>query len=70
MQDHRVADIMTEVVKNIPITKVTVAQGVQCVNDGTVYLGGETADVPPHVAQFWIRSGWASEVKAKPKPAR
>jgi hypothetical protein len=48
--------------------KVTVAQGFQCVHDGTVHDGGDTAEVPGPVAQFWIRSGWATEVKAEAKP--
>ena len=32
-----------------------------------VYADGETAEVPKAVAQFWIRSGWVSEVKPSRK---
>lgn len=44
------------------IMKVTVKQGVQVVHDGTVFADGETADVPDHVVELWLRSGWVEKV--------
>ena len=50
--------------------KVAVAEGTQCVHDGTVYGPGETAEVPKAVAQFWLRSGWADEVEEDEPPPK
>lgn len=45
--------------------KIRVAQGVQVVHDGTVYLAGETAEVPEALARNWNREGWAAKVKSR-----
>ena len=50
--------------------KVAVAEGIQCVHDGTVYGPGETAEVPKAVPQFWLRSGWADEVEEDEPPPK
>lgn len=44
----------------LPDTTVTVVDGMQAVHAGVVYGGGETADVPVSVAEYWVRSGWAT----------
>jgi hypothetical protein len=45
--------------------KVKVHKGTQVVHDGKVYDNEETVDVPDEVGQFWVRSGWCSEMKAR-----
>lgn len=47
------------------MAKVKVHKGIQVVHEAKVFDNGETVDVPDEVAQFWVRSGWCSEVKSK-----
>jgi hypothetical protein len=47
---------------------VTVVDGTQCVHDGRVYYGRETLRVPRAVADFMIRSGWATSDSARESP--
>jgi hypothetical protein len=46
------------------MTAVTVNPPYQVVHDETVYTPGQTADVPPEVADKWLQAGWVSETKA------
>jgi hypothetical protein len=50
--------------------RIKVKQGVQVVHDGTVYADGASADVSETIGQFWVRSGWATEVTTTPKPKK
>ena len=52
-----------------PDTVVTVVDGTQCVYDGVAHYGGESLHVPKVVAEFMIRSGWASAGSASEPPA-
>jgi hypothetical protein len=45
------------------MTRVQVALSYLVVHDGVTYYSGDTPDVPDDVAQKWIESGWATEVK-------
>src|SRR4051794_41018526 len=46
-----------------PDTVVTVVDGTQCVHNGEVCYGGESLYVPKVVAEFMIRSGWATAAR-------
>ena len=48
---------------------VTVNAPFQVVHDETVYVPGQTADVPDDVAQTWITAGWVSETPEPEKRA-
>ena len=46
--------------------KVKVHKGIQVCHEGKVFDDEHTLDVPEATAQFWLRSGWMTEVvKAK-----
>ena len=40
--------------------KITVAEGIQVVHEGTRHFGGSEVEVPEHLARKWIRAGWAT----------
>jgi len=50
--------------------KVTITQGIRCVHDGQVYLGGQTADVPETVAHLWLGCGWCVSESHPPDQTR
>lgn len=52
------------------MTCVRVAEHRQVVHDGTVYLDGQTVEVPADVAEHWTEHGWASVVEDKPRSKR
>jgi hypothetical protein len=51
------------------MTTVSVNTPYQVVHDRTVYGPGQTADVPPEIAQTWINAGWVSETAQPEKRA-
>jgi hypothetical protein len=44
---------------NAKPVKVKVKAPFRVVHDATVYIGGDTAQVPPEVADAWIAKHWA-----------
>jgi hypothetical protein len=50
------------------MTAVTVNPPYQVVHQETVYGPGQTADVPPEVADKWLAAGWVSVAQPE-KPA-
>ena len=52
------------------VTAVSVNTPYKFVHDGTVYGPGQTADVPPEIAQTWIEAGWVSQAKPEKGAAK
>jgi hypothetical protein len=55
---------MKAVVHTPAVVKVLVSEPFRLVHAGNVFTGGDTAEVPDHVAAEWVHRGWATEVSA------
>jgi hypothetical protein len=46
-------------------TKVKVLQDYRLAHAGEIFGPGDTAEIPAHVAEQWIASGWANPVSTR-----
>ncbi|BDB42833.1 MULTISPECIES: hypothetical protein [Mycobacterium] len=49
--------------------KVKVLQPFQVCHDGAIHRPGKTAEVPDHVGELWLASGWVDEVGGRKRKA-
>ncbi|ORA13580.1 hypothetical protein [Mycobacterium asiaticum] len=49
--------------------KVKVLQPFQVCYDGAIHRPGKTAEVPDHIGELWLASGWVDEVGGRKRKA-
>ncbi len=45
-----------------PLTRVKVVGNFRVVYDGMAYSNGDIPEVPPALAEEWLKAGWVTEV--------